>query len=58
MDRQGPGCGPLSDLELLVGGTRNILLRFHSGGDAYFAQAHEITGGACQTSACAVSNWV
>ncbi|MCU1455153.1 MAG: fadE36 [Acidimicrobiales bacterium] len=35
MDGQGVGSGPISDAELLAGGTQNILLRFHRGGDVY-----------------------
>ena len=35
MDRQGLGSGLLSDLELLVGGTQNILLKFTRSGRDY-----------------------
>ena len=30
MDGQGIAAGPISDIELLAGGTQNILLRFHA----------------------------
>ncbi len=35
MDGQGLGEGPISDTELLVGGTQNILLRFSRAGRSY-----------------------
>jgi aminoglycoside phosphotransferase (APT) family kinase protein len=35
MDQEGLGAGPISDTELLVGGTQNILLKFHRAGRAY-----------------------
>ena len=35
MDDQGLGAGPISDTELLVGGTQNILLRFSRDGRSY-----------------------
>jgi len=35
MDAEGLGAGPLEDLELLAGGTQNVLLRFRRDGRAY-----------------------
>ncbi len=35
MDQQGLGRGPITDPELLVGGTQNILLKFHRDGRDY-----------------------
>lgn len=35
MDREGLGAGPITDTELLVGGTQNILLKFQRAGRAY-----------------------